>query len=262
MRLRYLMGAMISLPLLPIMAVQGKQIRKKVPFLPAASGTEGIAGEGNPAFRLLTLGESTIACLGAKTHEEGFTGSLARDLAQQLDRPVAWQVYAKAGYTAEMVRKRLLPKLVHESADLLVIGLGGNDAFTLNRPWRWKKHVAHLIEDLRKIFPETPLLFLNMPPIKEFPAFTKLIRFVVGNLVNILGYELRQLVKEYPGVYYSEEEITLQGWMKKHDKQGKREDFFSDGVHPALITYQVWAKDVAQVIAEKKILTSRQAPLP
>lgn len=255
MRLRYLLGALICFPLLPIMAIQGIRIRKKVPLLPPADGPEGIAGSGSEKLRLMTLGESTIACLGANTHEEGLTGSLAREIAAISDKQVEWKVYAKAGYTADLVRKRLVPKMKGESADLLVIGLGGNDAFTLNRPWRWRKQVDQLILALREIFPDTPILFLNMPPIKEFPAFTSLIQFVVGNLVNILGHELSELVQQHPGVYHSSEEITLAGWMKKYEKQGKREDFFSDGVHPALVTYQVWAKDAAGFIENNHLLT-------
>lgn len=264
MKLRYLLGALISFPLLPIMAIQGKRIRKKIPFLPPAEGPEGIAGSGSGSetLKLLTLGESTIACLGAKTHEEGLTGSLAREIAAFSDTKVEWKVYAKAGYTADLVRKQLVPKMKGESAEILIIGLGGNDAFTLNRPWRWKKHMDQLILSLREIFPDTPILFLNMPPIKEFPAFTSLIQFVVGNLVNILGHELSELVQQYPGVYYSSEEITLAGWMKKYDKKGQREDFFSDGVHPALVTYQVWAKDAARYIEAQQLLTSQQAPQP
>lgn len=260
MSVKYFLGALISIPILPLMAIQGNRIRKQIPTLPPAEGPEGITGSGFEKLRLLTLGESTIACLGASTHEEGLTGSLAREISTLLGKQVEWKVYAKAGYTAEQVRKRLVPKMKGESANLIVIGLGGNDAFTLNRPWRWKKQVDQLIQSMRKIFPEASILFLNMPPIKEFPAFTSLIQFVVGNLVNILGYELSELVQKYPGVYYSSEEITLAGWMKKYNKKGEREDFFSDGVHPALVTYQVWAKDVAGFIKDQHLLTSQPTP--
>lgn len=262
MRLTYFLGSLVSIPLLPLMAIQGNRIRKQIPVLPRAAGPEGVAGSGQPKLRLLTLGESTIACLGAKTHEEGLTGSLARELSGLTGNSVEWKVYAKSGYTAELVRKQLVPKMEGESADLIVIGLGGNDAFTLNRPWRWRKHMNQLIHSLREIFPQTPILFANMPPIKEFPAFTSLIQFVVGNLVNILGHELKQLVQDHPGVYYSSEEITLAGWMKKYNKSGNREDFFSDGVHPALVTYQVWATDLAEFVAQENLLTSPPALLP
>ena len=34
------------------------------------------------------------------------------------------------------------------------------------------------------------------------------------------------------------------------------EDFFSDGVHPSELAYQVWAKDVAEFIQEKRILSA------
>lgn len=252
--IRYLLGAICSIPLLPIMAIQGKQIRKKVPTLPPATGPEGSATGGAERLRLLALGESTIACLGAETHEEGLTGSLAKELARHTGKTVDWTVVARAGYTAQLVKERLVPRMKGKRADLIAIGLGGNDAFTLNRPWRWNRQVRELIAEIRKEFPETPLLFLNVPPIKEFPAFTPLIQFVVGNLVNILGEELNKIARDTEGVYYSSEEITLQGWMKKYDQEGPKSGFFSDGVHPALITYQTWAKDAAQFVMKEKIL--------
>ncbi len=53
-----------------------------------------------------------------------------------------------------------------------------------------------------------------MPPIKEFPAFTPLIKFIVGNLVEILGDELKQLVATDQYLYYNAEVITVKGWVK------------------------------------------------
>ena len=85
-----------------------------------------------------------------------------------------------------------------------------------------------------------------MPPIKEFPAFTPLIKVTIGNLVEILGHELSSLVKSYDKVFYCEDNITLDEWIDKFDYPLTKEDFFSDGVHPSKLTYQAWAKDVAQ----------------
>lgn len=248
MNYKYLFRSALTLPLLPILYVQGKRIRASVPSMPEARGPSGWYTESSSSeepLELITLGESTIAGVGVETHREGFTGTLAAELGQRLKRKVAWKVYARSGYTARRVVQKLLPRITETSADLIVVGLGGNDAFTLNSPANWRRDINELISALRKRFPSATIIFCNMPPIKEFPAFTPLIRFVVGDLVQLLGAELDQLVREYDNVFFKSETITLKEWIKKFGLSVHPSEFFSDGVHPSKLTYQIWARDVA-----------------
>lgn len=255
MKLKYILGTVMVFPLLPIMYIQGIRIRKSVPVLPEAAGPEGKCNTGSgSSLKVLYLGESTIAGVGVETHTEGFAGTLSLLISQKLDTSVAWKVYAQSGYTALDIQKKMLPVITESTADLIVIGLGGNDAFTLNTPWKWKAHIRALINSLQKQFVNTPLLFLNMPPIKEFPAFTPLIKFSIGNLVEILGEELAVVVADFKDVYYCAHNITLTDWAKRLDTDGDVTAFFSDGVHPAKITYQFWAKDVYMFVEYNKIL--------
>lgn len=250
MNIKYTLGALVSIPLLPLMYYQGKKIKASVPVLPEAEGPSGTVSIEKPKEKitLVTLGESTIAGIGVKTHDEGFSGTLAKELSTLMQSNVKWQVYARSGYTAARVREKLVPKITVKQIDIIVIGLGGNDAFTLNRPQRWRRHVRELINDLKQRYPNALIVFCNMPPIKEFPAFTGLIKFTVGNLVEILGKEMAILVKEYDNVHYLEDKISLENWTRKFQIEGSVSDFFSDGVHPSKLTYQTWAKEVAQYI--------------
>ncbi|MEL7220933.1 MAG: SGNH/GDSL hydrolase family protein [Bacteroidota bacterium] len=251
MNLKYLLGVLLALPLSPLMYYQGKKIKASLPDLPEATQPEGfvsVDGSSQSAIRLLCLGESTIAGVGVKTHQEGFTGSLARELAQRFKRKVNWKVFAKSGFNARQVHKQLLPIVEDVDVDIIVVGLGGNDAFELNSPGKWRKDVQQLIEKLMIRFPGAPIVFCNMPPIKMFPAFTALLKFTIGNLVELLGHELNDLVQEYPPVFYNQEIITLENWSKKHQIYQEEETYFCDGVHPSKLTYQVWAKEMAQLI--------------
>jgi lysophospholipase L1-like esterase len=94
-----------------------------------------------------------------------------------------------------------------------------------------------------------------MPPIKEFPAFTGAIKFVIGNLVLLLGKELQKVVKDYENVHYYARTITYDDFINRMNLAATPADFFSDGVHPSELAYQVWAKDVANYIQEQKILS-------
>jgi lysophospholipase L1-like esterase len=253
MSLRYYLGSVISFPLLPIMYFQGKKIRRNVPKLPEARNPKGyIKTNSEKTLKILAIGESTIAGVGVDFHKNGFIGSLGKEISTEINISVLWRVYAESGYTAKMVRKRIVPKIEDTNADIIVIGLGGNDAFKLNSPELWMLQINLLIKVLKRKFPKTPIYFTSMPPIKEFPAFTKTIKFVVGNLVEIFGKRLNRRVKEKPNVYYNNEIVTLKAWQKRYNLQGDISTFFSDGVHPSKLTYQIWGKDMAQFIMNSR----------
>ena len=251
--LKYFFGALISIPLLPLLYFQGKQIRKKVPELPEAKEPKGfINNNAKNTLNLLAIGESTIAGVGVKYHKNGFTAAVAKNLSIALNSNVQWQVYAKSGYTIKEVAKKIIPSIKETNVDIIIIGMGGNDAFTLNSPKNWITEIENAVNLLQNKFPETPIYFTNMPPIKEFPAFTKPIKFVIGNLVEILGERLNDFVKSKSNVFYNNEVVTLKSWSKRHSLPNKDSKiYFSDGVHPSELTYQVWGKEMANFIKDK-----------
>ena len=255
MNLKYILGSILFFPLLPLMYIHGKRIKASVPKLPEAAGKSGTSlakKETNKTIKMLAIGESTIAGVGVKSHEEGFTGSLARELSKLFQTNVDWKVYARSGYTAETVRIKIIPKVKEENIHLIVLGLGGNDAFNLRSPNNWRIDIKKLINELRSKYPNSLIVFCSMPPIKGFPAFTPLIKKSIGNLVEILGEELADLVNDYENVYYQNEIITLDGWNKKFGLNHTISEYFSDGVHPSKITYQTWGRDISNVIFREK----------
>ena len=250
-QLKYLIGILCSLPLSPILYLQGKQIRAKVPSLPEASGTEGVTNSNQPVdLQLITIGESTMAGVGVKTHAEGFSGTFAKELAAKTKKNIHWKVYAKSGITAKRVPSELITNITEKQADLIVIGLGANDAFEGNSPYTWRKGIEQTIRSLRIKFPDAPIFFTNMPPIKEFPAFTFLIKQTIGNLVELHGQELQRIVLNQPALFYNAEVLWVKNWLKGALANKTTIDFFSDGVHPSKLTYQEWAKDFANFVTQ------------
>ncbi|WP_435415640.1 SGNH/GDSL hydrolase family protein [Polaribacter aestuariivivens] len=253
MSLKYFFGCIISFPLLPLLFYQGKKIIKETPRLPEAKKPQGfIKNNVKKTLKIISIGESTIAGVGVDIHENGFTGALAKEIASKKNISVLWKVYAKSGYTAKQINKRIVPKIEESNADIIVIGLGGNDAFKLNSPTLFMLNVNSLIKNLQKKFPRTPIYFTNMPPIKEFPAFTKTIKFVIGNLVEIFGDKLHNKIKKKRRVFYNKEIVTLEKWSKKHHLKNDASIYFSDGVHPSKLSYELWGKDMAQFIMKKR----------
>jgi len=252
-QLKYIIGGILSIPILPLMYFQGKSIKKNIPKLPAAKGVQGMEGNAVKQLNLLTLGESTMAGVGVDTHKNGFTGALAQEIATQ-GYTVNWKVVAESGYSAAKVKNILLPKITNFQPDLIVIGLGGNDAFELNSPLRWRKDMKGILSQLKDIFPNAIIVCTNMPPIKEFPAFTKTIQLVIGNLVELLGDELNDLIKDFDRVFYDEKQLEVNEWLNAFDEPKTVYDFFSDGVHPSPLTYQTWGQQIGKYIFEYQFL--------
>ena len=253
-QIKYILGTLLALPLLPFMYFQGEKIKKEVPKLPEAIGTEGVTGNGTQQINLLTMGESTIAGVGANEHKNSLTGALADYLANHSNYKIQWKVNAKSGYTASEVVENLVPNEDGFNPDIIVIGLGANDAFHFNSPKIWRLGIKNLIEQLHLKFPTAPIVFLNMPPIHAFPAFTTPLRLVLGNLVNLLGDELELISKKYGFVFYNKERITFKKWLPKIEGATTINDVFSDGVHPSEATYQLWGRETAKFILENKLL--------
>lgn len=256
-RIQYLLGAAATIPFLPLMYFQGQQVRKGVPKLPEAINPAGKVAHPLPrvekAFRLITIGESTIAGVGVDTHENGITGAMARQLSAQLSLSVDWRVYARSGYTVKRVTEEIVPVISESEADMIVIGLGGNDAFELNTPWGWRRDVEQLLAAVEKKFPDTLIVFCNMPPIKEFPAFTSLMKATIGNLVEAFGRELKELTQAYSTVYYYAYIIKLEDWRHYlDDPTSGMEVFYSDGVHPSPLTYHIWGTELMKVVCEEE----------
>ena len=154
-------------------------------------------------------------------------------------------MYAKSGYSAKKVHTELVPMIAEEKVDIILIGIGANDCFELNRPTKWRQDLQILIDDLQFSYPDAPIFFTQMPPIKSFPALSPLLQFYIGNLSELLEHELIDLLLHYPTVHYDAQKFTAADWNDRHQLQKPLTAFFSDGVHPSKIAYQVWAKEFA-----------------
>ena len=165
-QLQYYFGALLAIPFLPVLIRQGRKVRATIPRLGEARGaTNGKTDRAGSPLKLLTLGESTFAGVGVNNHTEGITGTLAQLLNDHFQRPVAWRVLAKSGYTAVQVHDRLLPRIPNERYDIIVIGLGGNETFQLNRPLRWRRQLRQILTQLRTRHPDAPIFIANLPPV-------------------------------------------------------------------------------------------------
>lgn len=234
------LAAILTPPLLPVLLAQGYWLRKKTPRLPDAAGPlEGlIPGEGKP-MRIIALGESTVAGVGARTHEVGFAGQFASAISRTIKRPVEWSVLARSGINARNTRLELVPELAGKRADLVVIALGVNDTIEMHTASRWSADIAALIKAVRAHVGDGTIVLSGVPPLDCFPALPEPLSFVLGARSAALERAAIRLSSTMNRVVHVPFQI---------DRRRVDEMFCADGFHPSEAGYTVWAEQLASAL--------------
>lgn len=240
----YLTGAAALLPAAPFLFWQGKRTRRRVGVLPGAAGpTFGTAipergsSDGESA-KLFVMGESTVAGLGARTHEFAFAGMFARRLGEHIGRRVEWDVVGKNGVTAEQTIRELLPQMPEKHYDFILLGLGGNDVLKLSSPVKWRRDMLDLLGRLRAAQPDAAIFLSNCPMIKLSPALPNPIRFFLWQLSKMHDANIREFSRDLERVVYYPQPRSL-------DIEG----FFADGIHPSEKGYSDWTEAMMEHFA-------------
>ena len=236
-------GSAASLALLPLLLAQGKRVRRDTPRLPEAGGPrEGeVPGDGVP-IRLLLIGESTAAGVGAPDHERGLAGSTARTLAQATGRGVRWRVIGRNGATAHAARTELLADAAGVEADVVVVALGVNDTLRFHRSSRWRADLAALVDAIRGRCGAVPVVLASVPPVGRFPALPQPLRGALGLRASLLGRAAARLARESDGVVY---DALLP--LPENEVAGF---FCEDAFHPSVDGYAVWGRSLGEAAAK------------
>ena len=225
--------------LLPVVAVQGMWVRRTTEALPPAAGpTAGTVGDGShPPVRVAVLGESTAAGCGVATHEEGFAGCLARELAVRTRGPVEWDVIGLHAATARRIRHRLLPR-VGGDLDLAVLLAGVNDVLTRRTPAQWGDDLAAIVDGLAGRAERVAVT--GIPPFGLFPSLPATLGRYLGQRAGALDEVSRRICAGQPRAT----------WIGSADIQPSGPDFFAaDRFHPSAAGYRRWARAVADHLA-------------
>jgi lysophospholipase L1-like esterase len=233
----YILGGILILPLAPFLYLQGQYVRRKVGVLPDAAGdVRGKFGAQEESVKLLAIGESTVAGLGARTHETALAGQFARVLSRRIGKSVAWLAIGKNGVTARRALRELVPQIPeNEKFDYIVVGLGGNDVLKLSSPLKWRRSMIKMLETLRRSHPESVIFITNVAAVKLSPILPEPIKFILWQLSRLHNANIKDFVRRFEDVYYYEQPDYVP------------EDFFADGIHPSETGYAVWSEEIIKV---------------
>ena len=228
------MHPLLLLPLAPLLLLQGLYVRNVTPRLPEASGERaGDTGNG-PQLRLLILGDSAAAGVGAETQAQALAGQLVHRLAAS--NRVSWCLWAANGRSSPQ-SLALLEDAPAASFDTVVISLGVNDLTRGVSMATWQDQQQRLADLLHRKFKAQRILFTALPPMHHFPALPQPLRWVLGARAKQFNRALQAFVATRSDCHLLHFDAPMQA-----------EFMAADGFHPSAVTYSLWAEQAAQVI--------------
>ena len=237
---KFVLGAAAIAPISPFLFMQGSITRWKVGVLPAAAGPlTGIAGEGDDPARLYVIGESTVAGLGARTHELALAGRFAKHLSDHIKRPVEWDVLGKNGVTARRTIDELVPHMPDKQFDYILLGIGGNDVMRLSSPRRWREDMTELIGIMRRKHPDAVIFISNCPMIKYTHAIPPPSKQLLWQLSQMHDANIKEFTRDMERVFYYPQPVEV-----------RLEGFFADGIHPSEQGYDDWSAAMIKFFTE------------
>lgn len=223
------------LVLSPILVMQGIITRRSVPRLPEPPGArDGETGEGRP-LRLLILGDSAAAGVGASHQDQALLGQVVGSL--QANCRVTWSLRARNGNTTSTVLK-LLKSQPPQDYDVVVTSLGVNDVTSLVGAKEWRRQQAELRTILKQKFNADLIIVSGLPPLHGFPALPQPLRWILGSRATRFNRYLEADVTADEDTIFLDVRFTSDTSLMA-----------SDGFHPGPDVYAQWAQRVAAAIA-------------
>ena len=224
------------LPLAPILAAQAIGVRRRARFLPEPPGPrQGTAGDG-PRLRLLMIGDSSAAGVGAATQETALAGRLVADLSR--DHRVEWRLLATTGATTRDTLLRLSTTPLPQ-CDVVVSALGVNDTTRARSARRWRAEQAALFRHVSQTRGAGLMIASGLPPMGQYPMLPQPLRWIVGSHARRLDLALAGLAAQTPGLRHLPIDIPFEPRFMAED-----------GYHPSPEAHALWAGLIAKAIRD------------
>jgi lysophospholipase L1-like esterase len=215
----------------PIYAWYGAGVRLRTGRMMPPTGPHFGFIEGvEPPLRVLLIGDSSIAAVGAETAVEGLAARFAHHLASATGQAVQWRGAGFNSATTRQLRDIAVPNIAAEPVDLVVVVAGINDLKNYHGLGAFKKSFGGLLYAIRAKFPAAQIFWSQIVEPKKVPALPQRMAAILSvraAAFNALGAQLckERFANAVPAV-------PIQ------DASG----FAADGFHAGPAGYDVWAK--------------------
>jgi len=229
----------------PLLIWQGRRVRATALRLPEAAGERSHPGG---TLRVLIVGDSSAAGVGAQHQDEALAGRLAQALATRLGQPVGWQLVATSGHVSEQALAQLSGTEL-AAADVLITSLGVNDVVDQVAPQRALAALAAIDAIARERAGVRLSLHCAAPPMQEFPLLPQPLRWFFGRQAARFNAELAASVAGQP----QRRVLHLPEAMQRNAAALMARD----GFHPGPPGYALWAEMLADQVVTGLGLPSR-----
>ncbi|MEO6943774.1 MAG: SGNH/GDSL hydrolase family protein [Lacisediminihabitans sp.] len=223
------LSRVVAIPLAPILIVQARLLRRAIPRLPDATLPWTGSVTGALPIRLLVLGDSTAAGVGADTQIDALPGNLARQFAERFGRGTEWTAIGENGATARDLLERYIGAATVVSYDVVFLSIGANDALSLRSRGAFGRDVRQLVDRLRAASPDAVILVSLMPRFDRFASLFNPLRWNLALHAASLDDGARATIAGLRGVFAIPKPppYTPSFWA-------------SDGFHPGPSGYREW----------------------
>ena len=232
-----LLAGLLSWLLVPVALVKGLGVRRIAPRLPPPAGRPmGQVGDGSAEIRLLILGDSSAAGVGADRVEETLGPQLAACLHQATGRTVSWRAAGANSAIAAQVRDHVVPNIEQRDFTHVILSVGTNDAKNFVTRSSFKKGFGGLLYAIHARWPEARVFWSPVIEMTGVPAIPPTLGFILGlrrQLINSMGYRLCR--ERYATAV---EPLPVEG----------PEGFAIDGFHANGLGYEHWARHLCRFI--------------
>jgi len=219
------------IPVAPVLVVQAKTLRRTALILPEAALPWSGTIPGPDPLKLLVLGDSTAAGVGAETQSDALPGNLGRELADRWSRGVEWTAIGRSGATSRDIIRDFLDTATAQPYDFVFLSIGANDALGLRSRSAFARDVRRILAALRAASPDAPILMSSLPVFKRFELLPNPLRRNLYLHSSSLESAARTIVDGQPGMSMSPAPPPY------------TEGFFAtDLFHPSPSGYRDWAK--------------------
>ena len=235
-----MMRSLIFWLLLPIVLPQALWVRRTAPrFAGAAGPNEGTVGEGRRR-KLLAIGDSIIAGVGATCLSKALVGQTSLALSELLSCEIRWSALGRSGARSGTLLDEFLPKLEARDADFILVSIGVNDVTSLTSQTAWRRNLGDLLAALSRMSPAALIAVAGIPPLGGFPLLPQPLRAMFGFRGTAFDRAAQRVVADFPNAVY----VPI-------DFETSPDKFSADGFHPSEPSYRVFGQAMAAQIAEK-----------
>lgn len=249
-RRRVVVGAAVGVPLAfvgllaaeAVMAARGEYAPSDPGYMVEATVEPSTGAEPTQGpLRVVMLGDSTVAGLGAPTEEESLPVQTAQRVADLLSRPVAVRGLGVSGARTFDVASSQIPLI--DDADVVVIVIGSNDVTHATPPWRFDEQTRDMLAAAVERS-GGPVVLGGIPLFGSATALAQPLRAVVDAYAKPLRGIQAKTAANTPGVTF----VNI-AELASPRFRGVPDAMSDDGFHPAPVGYGFWADALAPAIA-------------